>query len=251
MAIHYQLQVLKDTAAVARAAAEVFVNLAARAREEQRPFRAALAGGNTPKVLYALLASPEYRSRVNWETVSFFFGDERAVPPDHPDSNFRTANEALFRPLSLSDGGIHRMKAEMGDLEAAAAAYERELRSVFGERIPQFDLVLLGMGPDGHTASLFPGNPALREQKRWVTPVTDAPKPPPRRLTLTVPVLNGARHVVFMVTGVDKTAALQEVLYGSASSEQYPAKLVQPGSERPTWLVDEAAGAVLQGGSDA
>ena len=249
--MHYQLEVLKDTAAVARAAAEVFVTLAAQARGEQRPFRVALAGGNTPTALYALLASPEFQNRVSWDAVSFYFGDERAVPPDHADSNYRVAYETLFRPLNLSHQHVHRMKAEMADLEAAATAYENELRSAFGGRIPHFDLVLLGMGPDGHTASLFPGNCALGEQKRWVTPVFDAPKPPSRRLTLTVPVLNGARQVLFMVTGADKAAALREVLQGSASSEQYPAKFVRPGAGRLVWLVDEAAGAGLQGARDA
>jgi 6-phosphogluconolactonase len=238
-----RVQVLEDIKAVARAAAEVFVKLAAQAKAEKRPFRVALAGGDTPKALYAVLASSECRSRVDWEDVSFFFGDERAVPPDHPDSNYRTANETLFRPLGLSDRKVHRMKAEVGVLETAAKAYENELRSVFDGRIPQFDLVLLGMGPDGHTASLFPGSPVLKEQARWVMPVTDAPKPPPRRLTLTVPVLNASRQVLFMVTGADKASALREVLQGTAPPEQYPAKFVRPGPGRLEWLMDEAAGA--------
>ena len=247
----YGLKILKDRATVAREAAAVFVNRAAQAQGERRPFRVALAGGNTPKAFYALLASPEYRHRVNWDIVSFFFGDERAVPPDHPDSNYRSADDALFRPLGIADGKIHRMKAETGDLEAAADAYESELRSAIGGDLPQFDLVLLGMGPDGHTASLFPRSPVLKEQRRWVAPVTDAPKPPLRRLTLTIHVLNEARQVFFMVTGSDKSAALWEVLQGSASADQYPAKLIRPGADRLVWLVDEAAGAVLQGGHDA
>jgi len=241
----YRVQTLRDITAVARAAAEACVTLAAQAKGEKRLFRVALAGGKTPKALYALLASAEYRNRVDWDSVSFFFGDERAVPPDHPDSNYRTANEALFRRLGLSESRIHRMKAEDGDLETAAEAYESVLRSEFDDHIPHFDLVLLGMGPDGHTASLFPGNRALAEQKRWVTPVTDAPKPPPRRLTLTVPVLNAARYVLFMVTGADKAGALREVLQGTASPEQYPARLVRPGADRLEWLVDEAAGSGL------
>jgi 6-phosphogluconolactonase len=245
------LEVLKDTTAVAQAGAEVFIELAAQADGERRSFRVALAGGNTPKALYALLASPEYRSRVNWDNVSFFFGDERAVPPDHPDSNYRTAHEALFRPVGLVNGHVHRMKAEIGGLEAAAAAYEGELRAVFGGALPRFELVLLGMGPDGHTASLFPENAALQERARWVAPVFDAPKPPPQRLTLTVPVLNEARQVLFMVTGSDKAPALHEVLSGAASPEHYPAKFVRPGAGRLLWLVDEAAGSALHGGGDA
>ena len=240
------LQVLKDEDAVARAAAEVFVSLAPQRQGSLRPFRVALAGGTTPQALYVRLASAEYRNRVAWDQVTFFFGDERAVPPDHPESNYRTANDALFRPLDISDKNVYRMKAEMPDLEAAAADYERELQSAFeGARVPHFDLIFLGMGPDGHTASLFPGSPALAECKRMVAPVTDAPKPPPRRLTLTIPVLNAAALVLFMATGADKAQALREVLKGTASSDQYPAKHVRPGPERLAWLVDEAAGGTL------
>ena len=239
------LRVLKDIAAVARAAAELFVKLAAQALAERKPFRVALSGGTTPKALYDALASPGFRSRVQWDGIAFFFGDERAVPPGHPDSNYRAANDHLFRPLGISDAQVHRMKADMADLEAAAMAYEEDLRAAFGGHMPQFDLVLLGMGPDGHTASLFPGNKALGEQQRWVVPVTDAPKPPPRRLTLTVPVLNAARQVLFMVTGQDKAEALREVLEGTASPEEYPAKLVHPGPSGLTWLLDEAAASRL------
>lgn len=242
----YLLQVLKDKDAVARAAADFFVSLAPQSQGDKRLFRVVLAGGTTPQALYALLASAEYRNRVAWDQVSFFFGDERAVPPDHPDSNYRTAQEALFRPLNIPEKYIYRMEAEQSDLEAAAADYERALRSAFdGERVPRFDLIFLGMGPDGHTASLFPGHPALAERKRWVTPVLDAPKPPPRRLTLTVPVLNAARLVLFMATGDDKSQALREVLEGHASPDQYPAKHVRPGADRLVWLVDEAAGETL------
>jgi len=242
----YAVQVLKDEEAVARAAADIFVSLAPQLHGNQRPFRVALAGGTTPQAFYTLLASAEYRNRVAWEQVSFFFGDERAVPPDHPDGNYRAANDALFRPLDISPKNIYRMRGEMPDLEAAAVAYERELQSAFeGARVPHFDLVFLGMGPDGHTASLFPGSPALAECTRLVVPVTDAPKPPPRRLTLTVPVLNAAKLVLFMATGTDKAQALREVFKGTASPDQCPAKHVRPGPERLAWLVDEAAGRML------
>jgi 6-phosphogluconolactonase len=242
----YAVQVLKDGDAVARAAADIFVNLAPQPNGNRKPFRVALAGGTTPQALYALLAAAEYRNRVAWDRVAFFFGDERAVPPDHPDSNYRAANDALFRPLDISAKNVYRMKGEMTDLEAAAAAYERELQSAFeGARVPHFDLIFLGMGPDGHTASLFPGSPALAECKRLVVPVMDAPKPPPRRLTLTVPVLNAGQLVLFLATGADKAQALREVLQGTASPDQYPAKHVRPGPERLAWLVDEAAGGTL------
>ncbi len=242
----YAVQVLKDQDAVARAAADVFVSLAPQLQEVRRSFRVALAGGTTPKAFYVQLASMEFRNRVAWDHVSFFFGDERAVPPDHPDSNYRIANDALFRPLGISGKNVYRMKAEMPDLESAALDYERTLQSVFeGERIPRFDLILLGLGSDGHTASLFPGSPALVECRRLVVPVLDAPKPPPRRLTFTIPVLNAARLVLFMATGADKAQALREVLTGTASPDRYPARYVRPGPERLVWLVDEAAGGTL------
>lgn len=238
----HPVQVFRDKDAVARAAAEIFVALAPQPYGIRRPFRVALAGGTTPQALYGLLASAEYRHRVAWEQVAFFFGDERAVPPDHPDSNYRTADEALFRPLGIFGNNIYRMKAEMPDLDAAAAAYEREMLVAFeGEPVPQFDLILLGMGPDGHTASLFPGSPALAERKRLVAPVTDAPKPPARRLTVTVPVLNAARMVLVIATGADKAHSLREVLEGTASPDRCPAKHVRPGPDRLVWLVDEAA----------
>ena len=241
-----RVEVVEDAAAVARAAAELFVKLAAQAASARRLFRVLLAGGTTPKALYTLLASAEYRSRVDWDRSAFFFGDERAVPPDHQQSNYRMANEVLFRTLEIAESSIHRMKAEAEDLNAAAAAYEGVLRASFGA-FPRFDLVLLGMGLDGHTASLFPRSPVLKEQSRWVAPVLDAPKAPPRRLTVTLPVLNAGHQVLFMVAGRQKAPALREVLEGTAPPEQYPAKCIQPGPERLLWLVDEAAGAELQG----
>lgn len=240
------VQVFPDNAAVARAAADIFVGLAPPPHERRRLFRVALAGGTTPQALYALLASAEYRNRVAWNQVVFFFGDERAAAPDHQDSNYRMAHEALFRPLGIADTNIYRMQAERLDLEAAAADYERAVRSSFeGEGMPRFDLIFLGMGPDGHTASLFPGSPALAERRRLVVPVTDAPAPPPRRLTLTVPVLNAARLVLFIVTGADKAPALRDALMGTLSPDHCPAKSVRSGPDRLAWLVDEAAGGLL------
>src|SRR5712691_1639056 len=212
--------VVKDTAALARAAAELFVKLAAQAASGRRLFHVLLAGGTTPKALYTMLASAEYRSQVDWDRIAFFFGDERAVPPDHPQSNYRMANEVMFRPLGIAESSVHRMKAEAEDLDAAAAAYEGELRACFGA-FPRFDLVLLGMGSDG-------------------------PKAPPRRLTVTLPALNAGQQVVFAVAGRDKAPALREVLEGTAPPEQYPAKCIQPGPEHLLWLVDEAAGAELR-----
>ena len=241
-----RVEVVKDAAEVARAAAELFVKLVAQTASQRSQFRVLLAGGTTPKALYTLLASTAYRSRVDWDRIVFFFGDERAVPPDDPQSNYRMANDVLFRPVGIAESSIHRMKAEGEDLNAAATAYESVLRASLGT-VPRFDLVLLGMGAEGHTASLFPGSPVLREHSRWVAPVLDAPKPPPRRLTVTLPVLNAGHQVLFMVAGRHKAPALREVLEGTAPPEQYPAKCVQPGPERLRWLEDEAAGAELQG----
>lgn len=239
----FRVEKLADAMGVARSAAEIFVTAFLKARQEGRAFTVALAGGATPRALYTLLASPEYQRRVAWEEVSFFFSDERGVPPEHPDSNYRAANELLFRPLKIPASHIHRMRGESEDLGAAAALYEQELRDGFGGGFPEFDLVLLGMGPDGHTASLFPGSIALKEEKRWVVPVLDAPKPPPRRLTLTVPVLKRGKEIVFMVTGADKAAAISAVLKEAAPAEQFPAKLINAGSS--LWLVDQAAASLL------
>ena len=186
---------VKDMAALARAAAELFVKLAAQTASARRPFHVLLAGGKTPKAVYALLASAAYRSRVDWDRVVFFFGDERAVPPDHPQSNYRMANEVLFRPLGIAESSVHRMKAEADDLDAAAAEYEGELHVCFGA-FPRFDLVLLGMGSDGHTASLFPGSPVLKEHARWVAPVLDAPKPPPPSFVAKGKVMGAAARTL-------------------------------------------------------
>ncbi len=204
-----------------------------------------LSGGTTPRALYTLLASAPYRAQVDWSQIDFYFGDERGVPPDHPDSNYRLASDSLFRPNGIASGQVHRMRGEMEDLSAAADLYATELTAVVDEGLPRFDLVLLGLGPDGHTASLFPNNPALHERVRWVVSILDAPKPPCRRLTLTVPVFNNARQVIFLVAGADKAQAVQEVLRGSAPAEHYPAKLVQPGAGRVLWLLDEEAGRLL------
>jgi 6-phosphogluconolactonase len=227
---------------VAQHGAERFAACAGASGSDR--FAVALAGGTTPAEMYKALAS-SYRERIDWRRVQFFFGDERAVPPDHVDSNYRLAEESLFRPLKIIPSQVHRMKGEMENLVAAAEQYAEELHALPTDGLPQFDLILLGLGPDGHTASLFPGSPALHEQSRWVVPVLSAPKPPPRRLTLTAPVLNAARQVLFLVTGANKAAAIREIFCGTALPEQYPAKLVRPRGQRVSWLLDEAAASEL------
>jgi 6-phosphogluconolactonase len=246
-----EVKIFRDTAALADKAARRFVAMAATARQQESSCTVALSGGTTPRALYTLLASAPYRAQVDWSRIDFYFGDERGVPPDHPDSNYRLASDSLFRPNGISSGQVHRMRGEMEDLSAAADLYTTELTAVVDEGLPRFDLVLLGLGPDGHTASLFPNNWALHECVRWVVSIRDAPKPPSRRLTLTVPVFNHARQVMFLVAGADKAAAVREVLRGSAPADHYPAKLIQPGAGRVLWLLDEGAGSLLDHSSQS
>jgi 6-phosphogluconolactonase len=241
--LDHHLEILSDPVAVAHRSAELFAARVAASRQD--PVTIALAGGTTPAAAYKLLSSDSYRHRVDWHRIQFYFGDERAVPPDHPDSNYRLANESLFAPLAIPSAQVHRMKAEMEELDDAAQEYTEELKPLVTNGAPQLDLILLGVGADGHTASLFPGSPILQEHMRWVMPVLNAPKPPPRRLTLTVPVLNAGRQVIFLVTGREKAAAVQEALEGVGLAEQCPAKLVRPGPDRLWWVIDKAAAAQL------
>jgi 6-phosphogluconolactonase len=229
---------------LAEEAAKMFVALV-RGGHEDSSCTVALSGGATPRVLYTLLASVPYRSQVDWSRIDFYFGDERGVPPDHQDSNYRLASDTLFRPNGIASERVHRMRGEMEDLDEAAELYTMELMAVVEEGLPRFDLVLLGLGPDGHTASLFPNKWAPHERVRWVMPILDAPKPPPRRLTLTAPVFNNARQVIFLAAGEDKASVVREVLRGSAPADHYPAKLIQPSAGRVLWLLDEGAGSLL------
>ncbi len=234
-----------------RAAADRVVGSAAAAIAARGRFDWALAGGSTPEQLYRLLASDAYAARVDWARVHVFFGDERCVPPDHADSNYRMAQHSLLRAVALPEANVHRMAGELPP-EAAAERYEAELERHFGLGVgsgfPRFDLVLLGMGGDGHTASLFPGTAALAESRRWVV-ANSVPALGVTRLTLTLPVLNAAASVLFLVSGADKAQRLKQVLalLPAQSSPALPAQCVRPGGEPPDWLVDAAAGALLQG----
>ena len=231
--------VLRDPATVAEATADRFVSTATAAIEERGAFRVALSGGSTPKQVYPLLLEPARRDAVDWSAVEFFWGDERAVPPDHPDSNFGAAYGLLLSQLpSVRPDRIHRMPAEAPDLDAAALSYESELRLAFrarGEAPPAFDLIWLGMGADGHTASLFPASAGLEEEHRWVV-ANFAPSQDAWRMTLTFPVLSAARVVLFVVTGADKADALREIRAGGSS---LPAARVH--GDQVEWLVDAAA----------
>jgi len=195
----------------------------------------ALSGGNTPRTLYGLLAS-EFSERIPWTHVQIFWGDERYVPADHADSNYRMARETLLDHVSCPASNIHAMPTHIAPPEAAAAAYEETLRAHFGDAPPRFDLVLLGLGADGHTASLFPKSDALEERTRWVV-ATMAPVEPAIRLTLTMPVLNQAASLFVLVAGSDKAEALRRVRSGTADPTIYPAAGLKPIDGRLMWWV--------------
>jgi 6-phosphogluconolactonase len=231
--------VLPDIQSVAREAADRFVESARDAIEANRVFRVALSGGTTPNAVFPVLRSEPWVSRVDWSRVEFFWGDERTVPPDDPESNFGTAYRMLISRLpGVRPEAIHRMAGEVADLEAAALAYETELRLAFGARgsePPEFDLIWLGLGPDGHTASLFPGSHALHVTDRWVMP-NWAPAREMWRLTLTLPVLDAAKEVVFLATGENKANAIRHIRRGRSL---LPAARVR--ARQVTWLIDAAA----------
>lgn len=242
-----EIKIYPDANQIARAAAEEFVRLANEAVQETGRFAVALAGGSTPKTLYSLLAEDEaLRQQLPWDKLHFFWGDERHVPPDHKDSNYRMANEALLSRVPVPAENVHRIRSEDPDAQKAAADYDQEVRSFFqpgaGEW-PRFDLVLLGMGPDGHTASLFPGTTALSETERLVV-ATWVEKFRTFRVTMTFPVLNNAANVLFLVGGAEKTEVLRTVLSESAAP-QFPAQLIRPVAGRLVWLLDEAAAGTL------
>jgi 6-phosphogluconolactonase len=223
---------------VADAAVFLFVTLAAKAVAERGEFFVSLAGGTTPLSCYRILAAPMISSKVDWPKVHVFWGDERCVPEGSEDRNDEAALEALLRRVPIPSQNIHRAAAMQPD---AAERYESELRAAFSSvssDIPRFDLILLGLGPDGHTASLFPGHPAVEERTRLVVRVDGAPKPPPSRVTFTLPLINAARHVAFLVTGKDKNAALRRVLNGDPA---LPAARVAPRDGTLVFLSDAAA----------
>src|SRR5574337_316618 len=243
-----ELLVVADPIALAREAAKRVVAIAEEAVARCGRFTVALAGGSTPKRLYALLAAEPYRTRLPWQKAHIFWGDERAVPPEHPNSNFGMARATLLSRVPIPSDQIHRMQAERPDLDAAARDYETEIARTFtaqpsGE-LPAFDLILLGLGTDGHTASLFPYTLALRETMRWVAP-NSIPALKLNRLTLTTPILNRAAAVLFLVSGNDKASILRTVLQGPPDPQRLPAQLIRPVAGRLVWLVDPAAASRL------
>ena len=234
------VEVYEGPEGLAEAAAGELASRAAEAIEERGLFTVVLAGGSTPRATYEILAR-DYAGRIDWGKVHVFFGDERTVPPDDEDSNYRMAREALLDNVPVAS--VHRMQGELPP-EEAATAYEEELRDFFGpDGLPRFDLILLGIGGDGHTASLFPETSALEVHDRWVV-ANPVFKLETTRITLTVPVLNAARAVYFLVAGEDKAEALGQILGGDADPRAYPASLIQP-QGGPSWMLDQPAASEL------
>jgi 6-phosphogluconolactonase len=245
------IRILADSQAITRRAADEFVKAAQQAVQKKGVFNVSLSGGSTPKALYAMLADdPAYRSKVPWDKLRVFFGDERHAPPDNNESNFHMATESLFSKGVLKAEQITRIKGEYPDTEKAALEYEQALRSAFNLKegeFPSFDLLLLGMGEEGHTLSLFPGTKALQETHRivvrnWVGKLYT------ERITLTATAANHAAQVMFLITRADKALALKAVLEGPYEPEQLPSQLIQPLSGNALWLIDRDAAKMLSVG---
>ena len=235
-----QIAIYPDIDTLSHEAAQYIVRIASESIVTRGRFTIALSGGTTPRTLYGLLGSEPYRSQIDWALVHIFWSDERCVPPDSPDSNYHMAHEVLLSRIPIPAQQVHRMPADQPDRYAASQAYAEEMQRTFGTNgIPSFDLIQLGMGPEGHTASLFPHQASLHEQQRLVIPVS-VPKPPPDRLTFTPPVLNAARNVLFLVTGADKADALHAVLEGPYQPDEYPAQIVRPPHGEVLWMLDTA-----------
>jgi len=243
-----QIRVVPDLERLSREAAEQFAQLAEQQVQGSGRFSVALSGGSTPQRLYELLASEPYRSRIPWDQAHVFWADERCVPSDHLESNFRMANDMLLSRVPLPSVNVYRIPADQGDPVSAAASYEHTLRAFFRlqhEAWPEFDLVLLGVGKDGHTASLFPGSPALHETHRLVV-ATVGGTPNVPRISLTVPVFNHAKHLVWLVSGVDKAAVVRAILAGPEQPDELPAEMIRPVRGSSVWLLDRAAASLLQ-----
>lgn len=238
------IQIVANADALCLAAATEMVSCVESVVHEKGSCTVVLSGGSTPQGLYMLLADDEsWRARIPWEQLHVFWGDERHVPPDHPESNYRMAHEAMLSKVPLPAANIHRIKSEYADAEQAAQEYEQTLQEFFrltAGQYPCFDLVFLGLGPDAHTASLFPGTQALYEQQRLVI-ANWVGKFFADRITMTAPVLKNAACVIFLVSGEEKALPLKAVLQGRYEPSQLPAQLIRPDHGRLLWLVDQAA----------
>ncbi|GIW06991.1 MAG: 6-phosphogluconolactonase [Dehalococcoidia bacterium] len=245
--------VLGSPAELAQEAAQRITHLAQAAIDAMGVFRIALSGGTTPRATHEALASEPFRSQINWSKVEVFWSDDRAVPPDDPESNYRMAVETLLSNVPIPEQSIYRMPTDRPDLAAAAAEYEATIRRVFGEPsgIPVFDVMILGLGDDGHTASLFPHSRQLHSGERLVVdgdpplPGTAGPSPSVPRLTFTPRLINAARERIFLVEGAQKAEPVRNVLYGPWQPEVWPAQFITGGATLPLWLIDEAAASLL------
>ncbi len=226
-------------------AGERFLHLCNQAINEDGRFVVALSGGSTPRSLHEYLVTPGNRERLDWTKGIFLWGDERSVPPDHPDSNYRMAQETLLDPLSIDPSRVHRMPADKPDLAAAAANYAKTIAKLFpAVAVPKLDLVLLGMGDDGHTASLFPGTAALNVSDQWVV-ANHVPQLDTWRMTMTYPLINAAKNILLLVKGSNKAERLNEVLHGELEPDRLPSQAICPVDGRLEWIVDTEAAAKL------
>jgi len=238
-----QMQIFSTPQHLGNAAAEYVARLSAQAVEARGRFTVALSGGSLIKLLCPPLVADPLLAQINWPAWHVFWADERCVPLDHPDSNYRLAREHLFDYVDIPPAHIHPIDDSLAPAQAADA-YQTALQQLFqpeANQPPRFDLILLGMGDDGHTASLFPGHPLLTESERWVAPIFDSPKPPPERITLTLPVINNARHVAFVTAGSSKAPVLAHVMGPATGSSKLPVQMVQPANLQ--WFLDNAAAA--------
>ena len=233
------IRIFNNLESLSLAAAEMFADLANQAIASRGRFCVALSGGNTPRRLHEILANTPIRDQIRWESVYVFWGDERCVPADDSRSNALMARKTLLDHVPVPASHIHPIQGDLSPA-LAAAQYEAELREFFGDQTPIFDLILLGLGDNAHTASLFPHTPVLDEKERWVKEVYVAEQGM-YRVTLTTPLINRANEVIFLVSGADKASALQRVLEGAYQPHELPAQLIRPNGAHPIWLVDKAA----------
>lgn len=239
------IRIFSDLEKLNTFAAEKFVEIADNAIKNRGFFTVALAGGSTPKSLYQLLSSENFRDKINWSKVFFFFGDERNVSPDNEESNFKMANENLFKSLKINDENIFRWQTELTNADKIAADYEEKIGHFFESKTQmQFDLILLGMGADGHTASLFPETKALQETEK-IAVANYVEKLDTTRLTLTFPTINNARNIIFLVAGEEKAETLLDVLEGEFEPEKFPSQNIRPKDGNLFWLIDKGVAKLL------
>jgi len=237
------IRIAPDVNSLARMIADAIQELASSAISRTGRFSIALSGGSTPKALFELLAA-DYAHKIDWKNVDVFWGDERCVPPDDADSNYRMARETLLDHVPLPASNVYRIKGELEPTEAALN-YAQTLRTYFHNQLPRLDLILMGMGDDGHTASLFPGTEALNERQRWVIPNHVISAKQTWRITFTVPVINNAANVMFLVAGSGKAARLKQVIQGAYTPNELPSQLIKPTDGVLVWAVDQAAASLL------